>query len=319
MKNVLITGISGFAGSYLAEALLAGEDYAITGTYLSGKGLAYLEEYSKKLNLIQVDLNKSDAVFSLIETVHPDIVFHLAALASPQQSFKDPATTFSTNITGQIHLFEALRLKKMVDTRVIVISSAEIYGIVEEKELPIDEMTPLNPVSPYAVSKIAQDYLGLQYFLSYKLNIVRVRPFNHIGPRQGPQYVISSFAKQIAMIEKGEQEPVISVGNLMAKRDFTDVRDIVQAYIGLSEKGQTGQAYNVGSGQSYRIEDMLNKLIALSHKKITVRQDATRLMPLDIPDNRCDNAKVQRDTGWSPKIAIDASLRDVLDYWRNIL
>lgn len=319
MKNILITGISGFAGSFLAQHLLSvsAED-KISGTYLSGNGLRNIENLKHKIQLEKVDLMEKDQVDRLVKNTNPSVVYHLAALASPSESFKDPSRTFHTNISGQINLLESLRKNSLKDTRVLIVSSAEVYGIVKETDLPIKEDIPLNPVSPYAVSKIAQDYLGLQYHLAYGLNIIRVRPFNHIGPRQAPNYAVSSFAKQIAEIERGEKEPVLKVGNLGTRRDLTDVRDIVRAYVEILEKGKPGDVYNIGSGKSYRIGEVLEMLLGLSDKEITVEVDKSRLSPVDIPDNLCSIDKLTKDTGWLPKIKLETSLRDVLDYWRNI-
>lgn len=318
MNNVLITGVSGFAGSFLASFLLKSSEDKVFGTYLSGNGQKNIEDIKDKIELRRVDLMEKDQVDNLIAEVKPTNVYHLAALASPAESFKDPSKTFHTNISGQINLLESLKNNGLQDTRVLIISSAEVYGIVSNENLPIDEETPFNPVSPYAVSKIAQDYLGLQYNLAYGINVVRARPFNHIGPRQGPNYAVSSFAKQIADIEKGINEPVMKVGNLETKRDLTDVRDIVRAYFLLSQKAKPGDVYNIGSGKSVKIGDVLEMLLGMSEKEIKIETDESRFMPVDIPDNRCDITKLTQDTGWSPEISLETSLRDVLDYWRNI-
>ncbi|MDP3940826.1 MAG: GDP-mannose 4,6-dehydratase [bacterium] len=318
MKKAFITGISGFAGSYLSRLLLQKGDYVVSGTYHSENSLQGINDITDKLTLIQVDLTKSDQIDHAIATVDADIIFHLAALASPSQSFKDPSFTFSTNIIGQINLLEAIKKHSHMPSKILIISSAEVYGKVAPSDLPIDEETQMRPVSPYAVSKIAQDYLGLQYFMTYNMPIIRTRPFNHIGPRQKPAYAVAAFASQIAKIEKGQQEPVLKVGNLSARRDFTDVRDIVQAYVALVEKGDEGDVYNVGSGTSQKMSDILERLVALSTSKISIIKDASRLMPIDIADNRSDITKVTQKTGWKPAISLDTSLRDVLDYWRNI-
>lgn len=318
MKKALITGISGFAGSFLARLLLQEGQYEVAGTYHSEKGLENIADIRERLQLSQVDLTDSELTETVVSRVRPDSIFHLAALASPVQSFKDPSFTFTTNITGQINLLESVRKLQLVNTKILIVSSAEVYGIVDAHDLPIDEETNMRPVSPYAVSKITQDYLGLQYYLTYKQPIVRVRPFNHIGPGQKTAYAVSAFAQQIAAIEKGQQPPVLYVGNLAARRDFTDVRDIVRAYVMLLEKGVAGEVYNIGSGVSYPMSEVLEKLVALSSVKITVEQQESRFMPVDIPDNRCDNTKLKTQTGWDQTIALDASLRDVLDYWRKI-
>lgn len=318
MNTVLITGITGFAGSFLTSYLLKNTNQRIIGTYHSGRGLDALKsEIGERGELLQADLNDAEIVDRLIGQVKPDAIYHLAALASPSQSFKDPALTFSTNITGQINVLESVKKHNLLDAKVLIVSSAEVYGIVDESDLPIDEQTSLNPTSPYAVSKIAQDFLGLQYALSYKLPIYRVRPFNHIGPRQTDSYVVASFAKQIVEIEKGEREPCLKVGNLNARRDFTDVRDIVRAYHLTLEKGTVGEVYNIGSGVSHQISEILKKLVSMAKVTITIEVDQERLKPIDIPDNRADISKITSETGWKPEIPLETSLENVLDYWRN--
>ena len=318
MKKAFITGISGFAGSFLARYLIKQGTYTLSGTYYSDSGLGSIFDISSKLKLYQIDLTKDGLIDVAIEEEKPDVVFHLAALASPAQSFKDPRLTFSTNISGQINLLEAIRKSNLTKTRILIVSSAEVYGMVTKSDLPIDELTPMRPVSPYAVSKIAQDYLGLQYFLTHKMSIIRARPFNHIGPGQKPAYAVAAFASQIAKIEKGEQDPVLKVGNIATKRDFTDVRDIVQAYVALIEKGDLGEVYNIGSGISYAVSHVLEMLVSLSTKKITIEKDVSKLIPFDIQNNQSNITKLREKTGWSPSISLDRSLRDVLDYWRNI-
>lgn len=313
-KKVLITGISGFAGSFLAHTLLE-RNYDVYGTHISSD-IQNLDLIKHDLHLQKLNLLDKDDVERYVKEVSPDIIFHLAALTSPGESFKEPEKIFTNNISAQLHILEAVRMNNL-SPRIVITSSAEVYGLVHTSDLPIDEETQFRPGSPYAVSKIAQDFLGLQYFLSYGLDIVRVRPFNHIGPRQAPQFVVPSFAKQIAEIEVKKIDPVIKVGNLEAKRDFTDVRDMVQAYILLSEKGKSGEVYNVGSGKSHKIAEILDRLLLLSIVKITVEVDPARLRPSDTPDIRSDNSKIARATGWKPEIPLEITLTDTLNYWRQ--
>ncbi len=319
MKKALITGVSGFAGSFLAEYLTEKNTYTIAGTYLSESSKENVASIGEKLSLTKVDLMDREKVFELIKNESPDVLFHLAALSSPAESFKDPSRTINNNIVGEINLLESIREAGLTETRILIISSAEVYGVVSQEDLPVDEETELRPASPYAVSKIAQDFLGLQYYYAHQLPIIRVRPFNHIGPRQAPNFVVSSFAKQIAEIEKKKSPPVLHVGNLSAKRDFTDVRDIVHAYELLIEKGIPGDVYNLGTGKSYRISDVLQILLSLSSVSITVTEDKALFRPGDLPDNVCDRTKITKVTGWEPKITLEQSLRDTLDYWRNII
>jgi len=246
MKKVLITGITGFAGSYLAEHLLKLGSYEVSGTFLTEVSLENVSSIKDKLDLIKLDLMDKDAVTALIQDKKSDYLYHLAALAAPGKSFENPAATITNNITAQINVLEAIKNEGLL-TKILITSSADVYGLVVKEDLPIDENTPFNPTNPYAVSKLAQDYLGLQYSLSYKMDIVRVRPFNHIGPRQSLSFALADFAKRIVDIEKGLTPPILKVGNLETKRDFTDVRDMVRAYVLLIEKGKTCDVYNIGS------------------------------------------------------------------------
>lgn len=310
-----ITGISGFAGSFLAELLLK-KGYEVHGTHVSDD-VRNVEHIKHDLSLHKVNLLDFKSVENNISTVLPDVVYHLAALTSPAESFKEPDLIVTNNISAELNLLESIRLSS-ASPRILITSSAEVYGLISEEDLPVDENTQLRPGSPYAVSKIAQDYLGLQYNLSYGMDIVRVRPFNHIGPRQSPQFVVAAFAKQVAEIEKKHKEPMISVGNLDAKRDFTDVRDMVEAYLVLMEKGKSGDVYNVGSGKSYKISEILEKLLSLTEVKISTEVDTLKLRPSDVPDIYSDNTKIN-DLGWSQKFSLDKTLKDTLDYWRDVV
>lgn len=319
MKKVLITGLTGFAGSYLAEKLISENKYEISGTYLLNDSLIGVENIKSKLNLIKADLSNEKSVFDIVKDISPSIIFHLAALTSPADSFKNPTETLTNNISLQVNLLEALRKYNLFDTKILIVSSADIYGRVEKKYLPINEETPLMPTSPYSISKIAQDFLGLTYFLTYKIKAIRVRPFNHIGPRQSPHFAVSSFAKQIAEIEKGKRKPYLNVGDVETKRDFTDVRDMVNAYVLAVEKGILGEVYNIGSGVSYKILDILNKLISMSSAKIEIKRDDNLLRPNDNPELICDSTKFRKLTNWKSQISLETTLRDTLDYWRNII
>lgn len=316
MKKALITGAAGFAGGFLSENLIS-KNIDVVGTYLSPDQLKFVS-HLKDVKFIGLDLLDQDAILKVLKEEKPDYIFHLAALTSPAESFTNPSVTITNNATAQVNLLEAVR-DAQLDSRILVISSADVYGLVDKKDLPIDELTPFMPVSPYAVSKLTQDFLALQYFLSYGLKIIRVRPFNHIGPRQSSRFVVPTFAKQIADIEKGDQDAVVRVGNLSSKRDFTDVRDMVEAYFLAIEKGKTGDVYNLGSGKSYLISEILNKLLSFSGKKIDIEVDQSKIRPKDEADLECDHSKFTLVTGWEPSISIDQTLKDTLDYWRNIV
>lgn len=316
MKKAFITGITGFAGSYLAENLL-NNNYEVSGTYLSDKSALDFPN-KDKVALYKLDLLDGDRTSEILTEARPEYLFHLAALTSTKESFDNPTDTVITNITSQINVLEALRKNRLTDTRVLVVSSAEVYGLVDPKNLPVDEETPFNPTNPYAVSKLAQDYLGLQYALAHKLKIVRVRPFNHVGPKQSPDFVVSGFAKRIAEIEKGKQM-IMKVGNLTSKRDFTDVVDMMEAYRLALEKGEIGEVYNLGSGNSYEISRILEMLIGFSSVDIQTEADSELMRPSDNPELVCDYSKFGELTGWKPEIPIEKTLKDTLDYWRNII
>lgn len=318
-QKVLITGISGFAGNHLARFLLAKNSYDIIGTYYSKESLSVLSDILPHLACMHIDLTDAEKTKKIISEHQPDLIFHLAALTSPAESFKSPLFTITSNVAMQVNLLEAIKNSNLLDTKVLIVSSADIYGIVEAADLPIDENTGFRPTNPYAVSKLTQDYLGLQYVISHNLQIIRVRPFNHIGDGQSSQFVVSSFAKQIAEIEKLQKEPILRVGNIQTKRDFTDVRDIVAAYTLILEKGKIGEVYNIGSGVAYKIADILDRLLALSAVNITVKIDETLLRPSDTPELVCDNTKLVEQTGWKPHYSIDDTLKTILDYWRKIV
>jgi GDP-4-dehydro-6-deoxy-D-mannose reductase len=252
----------------------------------------------------------------MVAEVRPHYVFHLAAQSNVQVAFKDPEATLMTNVVGQLHLLNALR-EYVPEARILIVCSSEEYGLVRPEDIPIDEDTPFKPTNPYAVSKVAQDALATQHFIAWGQRTIRVRPFNHIGPGQSELFVTAAFARQVAMIESGEQEPVIRVGNLEAERDFTDVRDMARAYHLAVLHGEPGEVYNIGSGRGYRMQWVLDTLVAMSNVEVEVRQDPARMRPSDIPRLVCDPTKFQTLTGWQPQIPIEQTLSDILDYWRG--
>lgn len=312
--RALVTGITGFAGSHLADYLLAHTELELFGVDL--KGFPQSAPRSDRLRLCQGDLCDPDFVLSGLEEAHPQYLFHLAAQAFVPLSWEDPWGTLANNIRGQLNLFQGI-LRLGLQPRILVVGSADEYGMVRPEELPIGEDTPLRPYNPYAVSKVVQDMLGYQYFASHGLHVVRVRPFNHIGPRQSPGFVTAAFAKQIAEAEAGRTPPVIKVGNLEAKRDFTDVRDMVAAYYLALSKGEPGEVYNIGSGIARSIREVLDILLAESKMGLTVQEDPTRLRLSEVPVVACDSRKFKERTGWEARIPLEESLRDILDYWRG--
>ncbi|MGH2498474.1 MAG: GDP-mannose 4,6-dehydratase, partial [Candidatus Limnocylindria bacterium] len=339
--RVIITGVTGFAGSHLAEHIVAEqadvslygtyrwrspmenlEDLArrglldvVEGRYSGGAGLRDEAERRGRLTLLHTELTDPGSVEKLIAAVQPQRVFHLAAQSFVQSSFDEPAATLNNNINAQLNLLEAIR-RHDDQIRVHIAGSSEEYGLVHEDEVPMKETNPLRPLSPYAVSKVTQDKLAFQYFKSYGMHLVVTRGFNHTGPRRGPIFVTSTFARQIAEIEAGLHEPVIHVGDLTSKRDWTDVRDMVRAYWLALERGESGESYNVGSGKTWSIREMLDMLLSHSTVKIRTREDPARLRPSDVPILWADTSKFRAATGWEPRIPFDRTLRDLLDYWR---
>mgnify|MGYP005846311837 CR=1 FL=1 len=311
--KALITGISGFVGSHLAEYLLETTDWKVAGTVFGPyKNIAGLCD---RLELYPAELSRLDVVTFVLEQTRPDLIFHLAGQPLVAASRQDPWGTLETNIHTQLNILEGV-LRVNPACRVLVVGSSEEYGLVSPEDLPIDEETPLRPLSAYAVSKVAQDLLGLQYYLTHHLPVIRVRPFNHIGPRQRIGFVASDFASQIAAAELGLQPPVMEVGNLAARRDFSDVRDVVRAYVLLITAGEPGQVYNVGSGESHSIQEMLDILLSMSRIQIEVRPDPGRMRPSEVPEAVCDATRIRERTGWRTLISFRQSLEDVLEYWR---
>lgn len=311
--KALITGISGFVGSHLAEHLLETTAWEVAGTVFGPYG--GITPLLDRLEIYPAELSHPEVVTFILEQARPDVVFHLAAQPLVSASRRDPWGTLETNIRMQLNLLEAVA-KIDPKCRVLVVGSSEEYGLVTPEDLPIDEQTPLQPLSAYAISKVAQDLLGLQYHLTHQLHAIRVRPFNHIGPRQRVGFVTSDFASQIAAAELGLRSPTIEVGNLAAERDFCDVRDVVRAYELVILNGTPGEVYNVGSGQSHAIQEILDTLLGFSQAPIQVEQDPKRMRPSEVPVIVCDATKIRDHTGWKTTIPFDESLRDVLDFWR---
>jgi len=264
----------------------------------------------------QADLLDRDRVDALVREIQPQWVFHLAALSSPAASWDDPAGTIATNAGLEANLLAALVRQKPMP-RVVVVGSADEYGRPVGRARRLDEATPLRPLTPYGVSKVTQDLLALQYHLSHGLAAIRMRPFNHAGPRQAPHFAVASFAQQIARIELGKQPPILKVGNLEARRDFTDVRDIVRAYLLAAEKGKPGEVYNIGSGTAPRLRELVALLLKMTRAAITLEVDPTRTHPVEAEVYVCDARRFQRLTGWRPRIGLEKMLRDTLDDWRR--
>ncbi len=311
--RVLITGASGFVGTHLRRHLLASTDWDIIGTTFPEPPPALAE--TSRDRLVALDLTDPDTTTALLDGVRPDFVVHLAAQSHIPTAYRDPWGTLRNNILGQVNLLEAC-VATQQHPRLLIIGSGEEYGRASVSELPLTEDRPLRPENPYSVSKVAQDVLGYQYFMSYGLPVIRVRPFNHVGPGQSSRFVLAAFASQIAEIEAGRNAPVIDVGNLTPARDFTDVRDVVEAYRVALLHATAGEVYNVSSGKAITIQSLLDHLIACTGLAIEVRTDANRYRPADIPIIYGSSARLLRDTGWSPRIPIRQTIEDVLDEWR---
>jgi len=264
------------------------------------------------------DLQDPAAVTDLLIQIKPDHIYHLAAQAYVPLSWQDPWHTFENNVRPELNILQAM-VTESINARLLVVASNEVYGTVSPENLPVSEEAPLRPNSPYGVSKVAQDLLAFQYFLSHQVDVIRVRAFNHLGPRQSPRFVAASFARQIAEIEADLREPVLYVGNLAAKRDFTDVTDVVHAYALLMEKAKAGETYNIGSGKARSIQNLLDILLSMSTRQIQVETDPARARPADAPIVMADISRLKKATGWEPVIGFEESLRRVLDYWRGIV
>lgn len=316
--KVLVTGITGFVGSHMADYILEHHPAVeLFGIYRWRSRTENIEHVRDRFTNMECDLRDANNVRTVIDQIRPDRIFHLAAQSFVPSSWRAPSESLETNIIGQVNIFEAIKDLK-IDPWVQIACSSEEYGMVYDNEVPIRETNPLRPLSPYAVSKVGQDFLGYQYFMSYGMKIVRTRGFNHTGPRRGDVFVCSDFAKQIVQIEKSLRPPVIHVGNLDAQRDFTDVRDMVRAYwLALDGACQPGEVYNICSGKCWTIQEVLDKLVAFSKVAIRVERDPRRLRPSDVPILLGDNTKFSNATGWTPAINFDQTLKDILDYWRQ--
>lgn len=306
--RALITGAGGFAGLHLARWLARDLDWQVYGL------IRRPVEHAPYLPVI-ADLLDRERVATVVADIAPTHVFHLAAQSHVPTSHADPGATLANNLIGQVNLLDACRALTE-PPRVLVVGSAEEYGLARPEEMPLREEQPFRPTSPYAVSKVAQDLLGWQYFISYGLPVVRVRAFNHTGPGQSDRFVVSAFARQIAEIDAGCRSPVLWVGNLDAQRDFLDVRDVVRAYALALQHGEAGAVYNIGSGTAVAVRDLLDLLVGMSRSVVEVRPDPARLRPADVPLLVADSSRLRAVTGWRPEVTLEASVRETLAWWR---
>ncbi|MCS6965044.1 GDP-mannose 4,6-dehydratase [Thermoflexus sp.] len=309
--RLLITGVGGFVGRHLAHILDQETDWELWGW-----ARRPVTGFPDRLRLAQVDLRDPEAVRQGLAVVRPEGIIHLAAQSDVAESWRDPWGTFETNVRGTLNLLDGIRGLGL-RPRVLIVTSNEVYGLIRPEDVPVREDHPFRPANPYGVSKAAQDWLAALYATAYALPIIRARPFNHIGPGQDPRFAVPSFARQIAWIEAGLQEPVIRVGNLEAQRDFTDVRDVARAYRLLLERGEPGEVYNIGSGQPRPIREVLERLLAMARVNVRVEVDPQRIRPLEIPISAADTARIRERLGWEPRIPLEQSLWDVLEEWRT--
>ena len=295
MTRVLVTGARGFVGRYLVEHLEQ------TGADVTGWGRQH------------VDLLDRKAVARAMAELRPSVVYHCAGAAHVGQSFDNIADTLAANVLGTHHVLDALR-HAGVSARVLITGSSLVY---RQSDRALKEEDPTGPVTPYAVSKLAQEMLGQRGIKEDRQQVLLTRPFNHTGPRQDPTYAAPTFAQQIAMIERGRMRPEIIVGNLEASRDLHDVRDTIRAYTTIVERGEPGRVYNVCSGQAFKIRDVLDRLVAMSRVLVTVTVDPARYRPCDNLVVWGDRSRIERELGWKPEIPLDQTLADLLDYWRK--
>lgn len=319
-KRVLITGVSGFVGSHLLDLLLSrAQIYELYGIVRERSSLERVRHNLDSIKLINCDLVNLGTVLNVVRQVKPDYIYHLAGESSVKLSWGGSISTVNNNIIATLNILEALRAANCKETKILIACSSEEYGLVLEEDIPIKEGTPLKPVSPYGVSKAAVDMFGFQYYLSYGIQVIRIRAFNHTGPRRDEVYALSSFAKQIAEIEKGVREPKIYVGNLNAIRDYSDVRDIVKGYELAMEHCEPGDVFNLCSSNGHKIRDLLDMLLELTRSNIEIVQVEERMRPIDLPIIVGDNSKFAKITSWKPQIGIERTLQDLLDYWRKQL
>jgi GDP-4-dehydro-6-deoxy-D-mannose reductase len=308
--NALIIGAGGFVGGYLINDLLT------NGFSVFATKLPFEKIEGTGFTVLDLDISDSDKIRDVILLSRPDVIFHLAALSSVALSWNNIKTTFNVNVIGAINLLNCVKeINKEI--RILLIGSSEEYGFNAETKMPVSEVSPVNPSNPYAISKLSQTYLGKMYAEAFNMNIIMMRAFNHIGPKQPQGFVVPDFCKQIVEIERGNCSPILKTGNLNVKRDFTDVRDITAGYILCAKLGKSGKTYNIGSGKATAISDILRSLVALSSTEISIETDYEKMRPIDVPIVEADISQINLDTGWKPQIGLQQSLKDTLDFWRN--
>jgi GDP-4-dehydro-6-deoxy-D-mannose reductase len=314
--RILVTGITGFAGGHLAEALLAHGNHRVVGVSRGGQWSEAWHHLAERIHLYTADVSQSDAIEEILRAVEPEHIYHLSGYPHVGRSFQEVDAAWQGNLTATRSLYDAV-VRWGGKPRILYVGSGLVYGGSSTGERGCTENDLLKPDNPYAASKAAADLVSYQYVCASGLDIVRARPFNHIGPRQSPQFAVPSFARQLVAIERGQQSPILETGNLQTRRDLTDVRDVVAAYVLLMERGRSGEVYNVGSGESFSIQAVLERLISLSGVVVEVRQKSSLLRAQDTAVLRADSNKLRRETGWKPRFSLDQTLKDILEYWRQ--
>jgi GDP-4-dehydro-6-deoxy-D-mannose reductase len=322
MGSILITGISGFVGGHFTRYLLSKKTgYDIHGVSRSKPGWDTVQDQAFDLHSITFhpcDLLDSAKINTIIKEIQPDLILHLASFSSVAQSWQDPLTSFLNNTNAFLNIIEAVRIQEL-DSKILSIGSSEEYGIVDVSDLPLTEEQQVNPANPYAIAKVSEEYLSQTYVKGYHLNICCTRSFNHIGPRQRDQFVVSSIAKQFADIAVNHKKPIIKIGAGSIIRDFVDIDDVVLAYNAILEKGVPGEVYNVCSGRGYSIQDIVDCLSRLTQIPIEIEQKTDLLRPIDNPILIGSYEKLHRETGWEPTHSIEQSLEKIYNYWYDKL
>ncbi len=311
MQKALITGVTAFVGSHLADYLLDTVGIEVHGVRRPRSRIEFIR---KGVQYHEGDVTDYAAMSRIIRKVEPDYIFHLAAQSFVPLSWQAPQATLMTNVIGTLGVLEAA-YRERPEAVIHIAGSSEEYGLVYPEECPINEEQPLRPVSPYGVSKVSADLLAQQYHHSYQMRVAISRAFNHTGPRRGEEFVTSKIAKCLAEIKLGLSEPVLELGNLEAVRDFTDVRDVVRAYWLLVNKCEYGRPYNIGSGIGRTIQEIVDRLLGVSGVEAEIRQDPALMRPSDVPRLVCDSSRFRQATGWAPEIDFTETMKDLFEYW----
>ncbi|HEV3204182.1 MAG TPA: GDP-mannose 4,6-dehydratase [Gemmataceae bacterium] len=315
--RILITGVTGFAGGHLAETLSTGRNKELFGISRRGEWPAEWHHLKGVVTLLSCDLCDSTTLENILQNqIKPEGIFHLAGYAQAGKSFEEPDQAWTGNLTATRSLYEAVARLKF-PPRIVYVGSGLIYGDLDPGCHAHTELSPMRPANPYAASKAAADLASYQYSKFPGLEIVRARPFNHIGPRQSPQFAVAHFAQQIVAIEKGRKTPLLETGNLTPLRDLTDVRDVVEAYCLLMDRGRTGEAYNVAGGEAFSMQSVLDRLLGLSRVNVQIRQQTQLVRVVETAAVRGDAGKIRKETGWQPRHSLEQTLNDILDYWRG--